>query len=64
MHNFLIFYLVCSMINITVVTVRQFQEPVCDKAHYESMLYNGLLGPISTFGCLILLGYLTYKKLL
>lgn len=61
--SFIDFWIVCSMFNVTVVSIMQLKNPVSDKTHGESLLNNGLLGPISTIGCIVFLGYMSFKSL-
>lgn len=57
------FWLYCAMFNATFVTLWQMKYPVSDKAHRESLIYNAILGPISILGCLILIGFMSLKRL-
>ena len=61
--SFIDFWIGCSMFNVTVVSIMQLKNPVSEKAHRETLLNNGLLGPISTIGCILFVGYMSYKSL-
>lgn len=59
---FLTTWLICSIINATVVSYFQYTNPVCTKAHISSLIRNILLGPISTAGCIIFISYMMARE--
>lgn len=57
------FWVYCSIFNVTLLTISQFKNPVCEKAHRELMFMHAFAGPISTIGGIIFIGYMSLKRL-
>lgn len=55
------FWIACSMLNATIVMIRQLQEPVSGKAYRQALWNNILLGPISTIGGVFFIAYMMRK---
>ena len=52
----------CAILNMIIITIRQFQEPVSKDAFISGLVRNAIMGPVSTAGMILSVGGFFHRK--